>query len=86
MLVQKKKSGSLFYVRYRDHVLFKDSDSSEYRPWTRECVGWLDYEGDDFIRLVWERFSEPNPPKNARIRSSGLAILKKAILEMREVV
>ena len=77
--------GALVYVRYQDHVLFKDADAGQYRPWTRECIGWLDYEDQEFIRIVWERFAEPNPPDNARIRSTGLAILKKAIVEMRRI-
>ncbi len=77
--------GSLVYVRYQDHVLFKDSDAGQYRPWIRECVGWLDYDDEEFVRIVWERFSEPNPPDNTRLRSTGLAILKKAIVEMRRV-
>lgn len=77
--------GVLVYVRYLDHVLFKDSDASQYQPWVRECVGWLDYEDQEYIRIIWERFREPNPPENARLRSTGLAILKKAILEMRNV-
>ena len=75
--------GSLVYVRYIDHVLFRDSDASQYQPWVRECVGWLDYEDEAYVRVIWERFSEPNPPENARLRSSGLALLKKAIIEMR---
>ena len=35
------KSGSLFYVRYLDHVLFKNMDSDLCRPVVREVVGWL---------------------------------------------
>ena len=68
-----------------DHVLFKDSDASKYQPWLRECVGWLDYDGPDYIRIIWERLIEPNPPDNARLRSTGLAILRKAIMEIRRV-
>jgi len=77
--------GSLVYLRYRDHVLFRDSDASLYKPWIRECVGWLDYEDSEYVRLIWERFMEPNPPENARLRSTGLAILKRAIVEIRRV-
>ena len=77
--------GSLVYVRYQDHVLFKDADASQYQPWIRECVGWLDYENDEYVRVVWERYAEPNPPDNAKLRSTGLAILKKAIVEMRRI-
>jgi len=35
------KIGSLFYVRYLDHVLFKNMDSDLCRPVVREVVGWL---------------------------------------------
>jgi hypothetical protein len=75
----------LVYVRYLDHVLFKDSDANQYQPWTRESVGWLEYQGPEFIRIIWERFREPNPPDNARLRSTGLTIIKKTILEFRKV-
>jgi len=35
------KIGSLFHVRYLDHVLFKNMDSDLCRPVVREVVGWL---------------------------------------------
>jgi len=74
------------YVRYRDHVLFKDSEASKYRPFIRECVGWLDFEDSELVRIVWERFAIPDPPENAGPRSTGLVILKKAVLEYRRIV
>ena len=77
--------GSLVYVRYRDHVLFKDVDPSLYRPWSRETIGWLDYEDQECLRLVWERFAMPDPPNEAKPRATGLVILKKAIVEMRRI-
>jgi len=76
-------AGSLVLVRYLDHVLFKDVDPSLYRPWTRETVGWLDYEDSDHVRIVWERFGMPDPPNESKPRATGLLILKKAILEIR---
>jgi len=77
--------GYLVRVRYYDHVLFKDSDASQYRPWVRECVGWLDYEDDEYVRLVWERFAMPDPPNEAKPRATGLVILRKAIIEERRI-
>jgi len=77
--------GSLVYVRYRDHVLFKDVDPSLYRPWSRETIGWFDYEDQECLRLVWERFAMPDPPNEAKPRATGLVILKKAIVEMRRI-
>lgn len=75
----------MVYVRYVDHVLFKDSEASRYRPWTRECVGWLDYEDEDHVRIVWERFAMPDPPNESKPRATGLVILKKAVLELRKI-
>ncbi len=77
--------GRIVICRYKDHVLFKDGDASQYQPWTREAVGWLDYEDEEYVRLVWERFSTANPLDDATTRSTGLSILKSAILEIRRV-
>lgn len=77
--------GDVVYVRYLDHVLFKDVDPSTYaKPFVRETLGWLDYEDDESIRLVWECFAEPDPHREARQRATGLVILKSGILEMRK--
>ncbi len=76
---------SLVYVRYRDHVLFRDMNPETVRPFTRECVGWLDYEDAECVRLVWERYAMPDPPGESKPRATGLVILKKAILEMRRI-
>jgi hypothetical protein len=78
-------NSSVVYIRYSDHVLFKDSTSSRYAPWLRECVGWLDYEDEMYIRVVWERFKDPNQSEDAGIRSTGLAILKSSIVEMKQI-
>jgi len=78
--------GSAIIIRYKDHVLFKDSDASKYWPWIRETIGWLDYEDEESIRIVWERLTEPVPSENSRTRCTGLAILKKAIIECRRIL
>ncbi|MBA7662068.1 hypothetical protein ES703_70091 [subsurface metagenome] len=78
--------GTAVYVRYRDHVLFKDVNPGVYaKPFTREAIGWLDHEDDDCIRLVWERFAEPTSNKEAKQRATGLVIMKGSILELRRV-
>jgi hypothetical protein len=77
---QMLEIGSVVYVRYLDHVLFKDAGLSAYRPFVREAVGWLDHEDDGFIRLVWERLAEPMPSGELKQRVTGVVILKSAIL------
>ena len=77
--------GALVYLRYSDHVLFRDSEPKFYRPWVRETVGWLDYEDKEWVRIVWERFAMPDPPNGSKPKATGLVILRKSILEMRKV-
>jgi len=77
--------GSIVRIRYQDHVLFKDVDPALCRPWTREAVGWLDYEDAEHVRLVWERSAMPDPPNESKPCATGLVILKKAIIELRRV-
>lgn len=77
--------GTPIYVRYSDHVLFRDSDPGKHSPWVRECIGWLDYQDTEQIRILWERFAMPDPPNEARQRATGLVILRKEIVEMRRL-
>lgn len=72
-------------MRYQDHVLFRDMDPSKVSAFTRESVGWLDYEDPECVRLVWERFAMPDPPGESKPKATGLVILKKGILEMRRI-
>jgi hypothetical protein len=80
-----REVGSLMYIRYRDHVLFTDTNPQRATPITRECVGWLDYEDEEYIRLIWERYAMPNPPNESKPKATGLVILKKTILETRKI-
>jgi hypothetical protein len=78
-------SGSVVYIRYRDHVLFNEVDASQQRPWIRECLGWLDYEDDEYVRIVWERYAMPDPPNESKPKATGLVILRRAIIEERRI-
>lgn len=78
-MAKQRMHGDLVYIRYMDHVLFKDSEASRCFPIIRETIGWLDFEDHDNIRIVWERFAMPEPSNEAKSRATGLAILKKAV-------
>ncbi|MEM2189229.1 MAG: hypothetical protein QXG35_07870 [Nitrososphaerota archaeon] len=71
----------LVYIRYRDHVLFRDSNHSLLSPIVRETVGWVVKESDEALWLVWDRGTD----KNEFSFESGLIILKSDVLEMRNV-
>jgi len=83
--LRKTRTGSIVYVRYYDHVLFRDVNPELYKPFIREAIGWLDYEDDHYIRLVWERYSEPRAEEESKPKATGLIILKEAIMEMRRI-
>jgi len=74
--------GAIVVVRYYDVVLFRDV-LGDVKPMVRETVGWLDYEDLEYIRLVWERYAEPIIGEESRLRTTGLAIRKVDIIELR---
>ena len=76
------KTGDLVYVRYLDHVFFKDTDASQQKPRVLEAEGRVDHEDPVFVRLVFEKYADPDLLAT-RVRSVGLVILKSAILEIR---
>lgn len=77
--------GDIVIVRYYDHVLFKDALSSQIKPFIREALGWLDYKDTEYVRLVWERFAEPIIGEESRFRTTGLAIRRADIIELRRL-
>jgi len=75
-------SNKLVYVRFRDHVIFRNH-TPRVRPIIRETVGWLLNENDVSITLLWVREPERGSPQLRR--TTGICILKSDILEIREV-
>ncbi len=77
--------GALVYVRYRDHVLFRNMDPETAKPVVQEAWGQLQYEDPEYVRLVVAQYQEPNNNGRQGAKATGLVILKKTILEMRKV-
>ena len=77
--------GDMIYIRYLDHLLFRNSDSDQQTPVMQEAVGWLQAENDCYIRLVVARYQEPQVGDVTRTKATGYVILKSTILEMRRV-
>ncbi len=84
-LLSSAEIGSLVVVRYRDHVRFENADASFYKPWILEAVGWVDGQNEDYIRIVNERYPEPRASGSARLRSTGVSIIKSTIVELRRI-
>ena len=77
-------SGKLVYVKFLDHVIFKDHSSAlRVKPIIRETIGWLVSNNDNWITLLWLR--EPSSSSRQLRRETGICILKSDILEIREV-
>jgi len=77
--------GSLVYVRYRDHMLFRNLDPQTAEPIIQEAWGLLDHEDIDYIRLVVARYQEPKKNDESATKATGLVIVKETILEMHKV-
>jgi len=71
---------TLVYIRYADHVLFRDSDASLYHLSLRECVGWIFEETPEYVVILCDRSVERLPNQ---VRESGLVISRKDIIEMK---
>ena len=76
---------SLVYIKYRDHLLFKNANPSNHIPVQRECVGWVRKEDDEAVWVVWDRSVVPLPHERTQPQESGLVILKTDILEIRKL-
>lgn len=46
---------SLVYIRYWERGKGEDVNPERVYPVTRECVGWLDYEDHNFVRVIHDR-------------------------------
>lgn len=73
------------YVRYRDHVLFHQSEPAVIKPQIREAIGWLLYENQDYITICWDRDAGAPTLKGGDPKASGLVLLRADILECRKI-
>lgn len=73
----------LTYIKYRDHVLFRNCDPSKIKPATREAVGWVTSENSEAIVICSDLPAEPMPYE--KTLQSGFIILKNDVIERREL-
>lgn len=71
------------YVKYADHVLFKNINPKEIRPCVREVIGWLFSESPEAIVICVDQ--PVIPLAHEKVTASGLMILKECILETHKV-
>ena len=75
--------GFAVYVRYKDHVLFKNIQQPIAEAVERETIGWLTRQNDEIMLIEHDRTIP-----NAQIPSgqgNGVIILKSCIVEIRRL-
>ena len=75
----------LVFVRYLDHVLYSRSFALAMKPQTREAVGWLVYECELYVTVVWDRDGDPPTLRGGDPKASGLVLLRTDILELKRL-
>ncbi|MDG6222597.1 MAG: hypothetical protein IAX21_00830 [Candidatus Bathyarchaeota archaeon] len=73
--------GSVVYVRYLDHVLFKNVPNPIEEPAERETIGWLTKDEKEIVCIENDRTLDKLPYSSGS--GSGLVLLKSCIIEIR---
>ena len=77
---------NLVYVRYNDHAHFHQSSAMIMAPIVREAIGWLVYECDQYITLVFDRDDRPPTLKGSvDPKASGLVLLRSDLVEFKKL-
>lgn len=74
-------TGSVVYIRYLDHVLYKNTPKPIEEPAERETIGWLIGEKDDVLSIGNDRTLDKLPYSSGT--GSGFALIKSCIIEAR---
>jgi hypothetical protein len=75
--------GSAVYVRYKDHVLFRNVVNPIEEAVERETIGWLTKQNDEIMLIEHDRTIQNEHIPSSQ--GSGLIILKSCILEICEL-
>ena len=73
--------GSAVYIRYKDHVLFKNITQPVAEAAERETVGWLTKQNEEIMLIEHDRTVQSLETSSGQ--GNGIVILKNCVLEMR---
>jgi len=79
------KKDRIYYIRYRDHVLFRNTQHDRHHPCVRETCGWIVGETTEAVCILWDRDVKHIPHQKPLLQESGLVILKGDIMEMKKL-
>lgn len=75
--------GSAVYVRYKDHVLFKNIQQPLAEAIERETIGWLAKQNEEIMLIENDRTVPDKRLPGGQ--GSGVIILKCCVIEIREL-
>ncbi|MEM2110849.1 MAG: hypothetical protein QXX08_03110 [Candidatus Bathyarchaeia archaeon] len=73
--------GSAVYVRYKDHVVFKNVPEPVAEAAERETVGWLTKQNEEIMLIEHDRTVQNLETSSGQ--GNGIVILKNCVLEIR---
>jgi len=83
-LAMASPEGSLVYVRYKDHVLYKNIQQPIAEAVERETIGWLSKQTDEIMLIEHDRTVASAQFVGGQ--GNGVIILKNCIIKMRELL
>jgi hypothetical protein len=75
----------LVFVRYIDHVVYNRAPALALKPQVRKAVGWLVYECEQYITIVWDSDDDTPTLRGGDPKASGLVLLKADIVKLVKV-
>jgi len=76
---------NIVVVRYLDHVQYSRAPALMMAPQTRETIGWLIYECEQYLTVAYDRDVEPPTLKGGDPKASGLVLLKSDIVNLQKL-
>ena len=83
-MIELDESPPLIRIKYRDHVLFRNSNPHNFKPSVREAIGWVVKETEEAIWICFDRPWKSQPFEKLD-PASGLIILRSDILEIKKI-
>ena len=81
--MKQEALGSPVYIRYKDHVLFRNVVEPIEEAVERETIGWLTKQSDEIMLIEHDRtIPDAQIPSG---QGNGVIILKSCILEIRKL-
>lgn len=77
--------GSIVYISYFDHLIFRNCDPNLFQPAMRECIGWVVKMSHDAIWVVFDKSTKLMPHERIQPEESGLVILRSDIRKLRRL-